>query len=198
MRLEALARRGSIDPDKAVAHAQAATDRFMAEVAPDRPVAVAVYWPIRHEIDTRPLIEKLFAADHRVALPAMVAPDAPLVFREWDGEAELIDNGFGTEAPDQHAPEVTPDIVVMPLAGFDATGHRLGYGKGYYDRTVAALPRRPLLVGFAFSAQEVDEIPAQPHDVRMDMIVTEQGVRRFDQPPVTDDSPEETGGDDTA
>jgi len=179
MRLEALARRGRVELEDAARHAEAAARAFMADIAPADPVTVALYWPIRRELDTRPLIDRLLAAGHTVCLPAMLAPDTPLTFRAWDGAAELTDNGFGTMAPGESAPAAAPDIMVMPLAGFDAQGNRLGYGKGYYDRTIANLPRRPILCGYAFSVQQVDDIPAQRHDVPMDMIVTEQGVTRF-------------------
>ena len=93
----------------------------------------------------------------------------------------LYPSGFGTLAPSEVAPIVEPDIVVMPLLGFDRHGTRLGYGKGYYDRTLAQMGTKPLLVGYAFAAQELDFIPREAHDVPLDMLVTENGARRFDK-----------------
>ncbi len=97
----------------------------------------------------------------------------------WEQGASLYEAGFGTLAPSELAPREEPDIIIMPLLGFDSRGTRLGYGGGYYDRTLAGLGKKPLLVGLAFAAQELDEIPREPHDVPLDVIVTEAGVRHF-------------------
>ncbi len=114
-----------------------------------------------------------------VCLPVVLGDEQPLDMRLWEQGAPLYPSGFGTLAPSEIAPRVEPDIVVMPLLGFDAKGTRLGYGGGYYDRTLAAMKKRPLLVGYAFAAQELPSIPREPHDRPLDLIVTEAGVRRF-------------------
>jgi 5-formyltetrahydrofolate cyclo-ligase len=101
--------------------------------------------------------------------------------RLWEESAPLYPSGFGTLAPDELAPKVDPDVVLVPLLGFDKHGTRLGYGGGYYDRTLASLGKKPKLVGLAFAAQEIDDIPRDGHDVPLDAVVTEIGVRHFDE-----------------
>jgi 5-formyltetrahydrofolate cyclo-ligase len=99
--------------------------------------------------------------------------------RLWEQGTPLYEAGFGTLAPSELAPQVEPDVIVMPLLGFDSRGTRLGYGGGYYDRTLAKLGKRPRLIGLAFSVQEISEIPHEPHDIPLDAVVTEKGVRNF-------------------
>jgi 5-formyltetrahydrofolate cyclo-ligase len=103
----------------------------------------------------------------------------PLELRLWQDGAPLYPSGFGTLAPEELAPKAVPDVVLMPLLGFDGKGTRLGYGGGYYDRTLAALASKPRLIGLAFAAQEVDFIPRGDHDIPLDSVVTENGVRHF-------------------
>ena len=126
-----------------------------------------------------PYIAGLIDGGTTTCLPVVIADDQPLVFRQWDGMTPLDAGDFGTMAPGPDAPVVTPNLILMPLAGFDASGNRLGYGKGFYDRTVAALNPRPQLIGYGFSTQQVDLIPAEPHDVRMDMVISELGMLKF-------------------
>ncbi len=140
---------------------------------------VSGYWPFRSEIDPRPLMARLAAAGARIALP--VTPpkgsDAPLHFRLWDAVDELRPGHFPVHEPPTHAKTVEPDLVLVPLLAFDRRGHRLGYGAGHYDRTLARLRAlKPVTaLGLAFAAQEVDELPAGPHDQRLDGVVTERG-----------------------
>lgn len=141
--------------------------------------AVACYWRIRDEIDCLPILTRLMEQGQPVCLPAVTAPDAPLQLRLWEPGTELQPAGYGTLAPGDLAPVVEPAILIIPVVGFDAMGTRLGYGGGYYDRTLAALRQRPLRVGLAFAAQEVETIPRGPHDVPLDMVVTEEGVISF-------------------
>lgn len=139
---------------------------------------VAAYWPLRGEADPRPLARALQAAGASLALP-VVAGEA-MCFRAWSGgERDLEPAGFGALGPGASAPVVLPTLVLVPLLGFDATGHRLGWGKGYYDRFLAgagAGTARPLAVGIAFACQQVAAIPSEPHDVRLDAVLTEQGL----------------------
>ena len=114
-----------------------------------------------------------------VCLPVIAGDEKPLFFRVWDPDASLFEAGFGTLAPGDDAPLAIPDIMVLPLVGFDGAGTRIGYGRGYYDRTISSLAAKPLLVGYAFSVQELDAIPSEAHDVPLDLVVTELGVRRF-------------------
>ncbi len=105
--------------------------------------------------------------------------DEPLDFRLWTEDGTLVPAGFGTLAPPPDAPAAVPDLVLLPLLGFDDSGTRLGYGGGFYDRTLAALPVRPRLVGLAFAAQHLAAIPRDQHDIPLDAVVTEDGVRMF-------------------
>lgn len=161
--------------------AQAVAGHFFAQVPLGTDEVVAAYWPIRDELDCRAITERLHSQGQRVCLPVVIGKGRPLEMRIWENGASLHPAGFGTLAPDPAAPVAEPDLVLVPLLGFDKYGTRLGYGGGYYDRTIAAMAKRPRLIGFAFAAQEVDRIPAGPHDIRLDAVVTEQGVRHFDK-----------------
>lgn len=142
---------------------------------------ISGYWPIRDEIDPRPLLDSLAARGHPLALPVVGTPDAPLVFRAWAKDDALVPGPFGTRTPGDEAPEVTPRVVIVPLLAFDAAGWRLGYGGGYYDRTLAGLRRGPgtvLAVGIAYQDQQVDAVPRAPYDERLDWVVTETAAYR--------------------
>lgn len=144
------------------------------------PLLLAGFAAIRSEADIMPLLESERAAGMRVALPAMSG--GGIVFRLWREGDELIPGTFGIREPGPNAPGATPDTVLVPMLGFDRAGHRVGYGKGHYDRALAALRQAgfvPRLIGIAFATQEVAAIPAEPYDVALDMIVTEDGVLRF-------------------
>ena len=140
---------------------------------------VAAYWRIRDELDCQPILVKLMDSNQTVVLPVVLGPEQPLDLRVWEQGASLYESGFGTLAPSELAPKAEPDIVIMPLLGFDGRGTRLGYGGGYYDRTLASMTKKPKLIGLAFAAQELDRIPREKHDVPLDAIVTEAGVRHF-------------------
>ena len=142
---------------------------------------VSGYVPVRGEIDVMPLLHALHAAGHALALPVVAAREAPLVFRRWQPGMALEKGAFGIPVPPATAPEVRPEVVLVPLVAFDAQGHRLGYGGGYYDRTLAALRARGrvLAVGCAHAGQEVPRIPALDTDERLDLVLTEQGARWF-------------------
>ena len=173
LRAQALAARAAVQDRQA---ASAAMARHLAALLSDHPgAAVAAYWPIRGEADPWPGIA---AHDGPTGLPVVVAPAAPLVFRPWRPGGPLEAGSLGTRHPPESAGVLIPDVVVLPLAGFDRSGHRLGYGGGFYDRTLAALrPVRPVMaVGFAFAAQHVPTIPAEPTDQPLDLIVTENGI----------------------
>ena len=136
----------------------------------------ALYMPMRDEIDCLPLLAGLSEAGVATALPAMVAKDAPLVFRLWRPGEPLEAASFGVREPAPAAPELTPDLIFAPLAAFDRAGRRIGYGGGFYDRTLMALRAAgapPVYVGLAFAAQEEREIPAEAHDARLDFVLTE-------------------------
>jgi 5-formyltetrahydrofolate cyclo-ligase len=136
---------------------------------------VSAYWPIGSEIDPRPLMAHLHGQGHPIALPLTPAPGNPLVFRAWRPEDTLVAADFGTRVPLASQPELTPRVLIVPLLAFDRTGYRLGYGGGYYDRTLARLRDSGdvLAVGVAYAAQEVAEVPRGGSDQPIDWIVTE-------------------------
>jgi len=143
------------------------------------PTVVSGFWPIRSEIDLRPLMQEALARGHRLALPRIDA--GRLTFHAFDGEERsLVDGGFGTRVPAREAEILDPEIVLVPLAAFDERGGRIGYGKGYYDSALAALAsRRPFTsIAVAFEAQRVDHVPMEPHDWPLDWLATEIGLRR--------------------
>jgi 5-formyltetrahydrofolate cyclo-ligase len=137
---------------------------------------VAGFWPMGDEIDIRPLLHALHARGHRIALPVTGRRGEPLVFRAWQPDTPLMPGRFGTSHPTGST--VTPDVLLMPLLAFDRRGNRLGYGGGFYDRTVALLPQA-MRIGCAFAAQELDSVPSGPYDQRLHAVVTETGVRQF-------------------
>ena len=134
---------------------------------------LAGYWPVNGEPDCRPAYDAWRAAGHTVLLPVVEQKQAPLVFREWRGEVLTQCDAAGVPAP-LHGQAMLPDTVLLPCLGFNPQGYRLGYGGGYYDRTAALLPQAYWL-GVAFSWQAV-EFAADPHDLRMTQLVTENGV----------------------
>jgi 5-formyltetrahydrofolate cyclo-ligase len=143
--------------------------------APGGPVAG--YWPYKSEADPRALMEKLADYGRALALPVIEHPH--ILFRRWIQGVDLIDAGFGTLGPDSSADVLRPAVLLVPLAAFDAAGHRIGWGQGHYDRVIARLDAdgEPLLtVGIAFSFQQVEHVPAERHDRPLDLIATELGV----------------------
>ena len=182
LRLKARATRASIPVAARQAAAKAAAGHFFAGLALSPRQIVAGYWRIKDEIDCQPILIRLMDSGQPVCLPVVLGDEQPLDLRLWEEGAPLYEAGFGTLAPSDLAPRVTPDIVIMPLLGFDRHGTRLGYGGGYYDRTLERLPTRPRLVGLAFAAQELEAIPREPHDIPLDAIVTETGFRTFETP----------------
>ncbi|MBP5997721.1 MAG: 5-formyltetrahydrofolate cyclo-ligase [Azonexus sp.] len=151
-----------------VAHAQAAVPL---------PAVAAFCWPIKHEPDVRALLATWARAGARTALPVVVAEGQPLAFREWTPETPLEPDRYGIPTPIAGA-WLTPDLILLPLNGFDAAGFRLGYGGGFFDRTLAALVPRPLAVGVGFEINRMDSIRPEEHDQRLDWIVTENGAFR--------------------
>ena len=141
---------------------------------------VAGYSPIRSEIDPGPLLRKLESEGARLALPAITARGQSLKFRLWHPGERLLSGPLGILEPSPAAAEIIPDIVLVPLAAFDRSGHRIGYGAGHYDRTLAQLHKSKgfAAIGLAFAAQEVVTVPALQHDVPLDYVLTE--TKAFD------------------
>jgi 5-formyltetrahydrofolate cyclo-ligase len=174
-RRHALERRAACDP----ALGARLAERVLAEAPPPPGALVAGFWPMGREIDIRPLLRALAARGHDLALPATPRRGLPLVFRRWRWGDPLVAGPIGTRQPAPEAEAVLPDWLLVPLLAFDRAGRRLGYGGGYYDRTLAALaPHGARALGCAFAAQEVAEVPAGPEDVALPAIATEAGVLR--------------------
>ena len=175
LRREMVARRAALS----VAEHDALSARIVAHAlaALPAPVVAAFCWPIKHEPDVRGLLAAWARAGVRTALPVVVAEGQPLAFREWTPETPLAPDRYGIPTPTT-GEWLTPDLILLPLNGFDAAGYRLGYGGGYFDRTLAALAPRPLAVGVGFEINRVDSIRPEAHDQRLDWIVTENGAFR--------------------
>ncbi len=142
-----------------------------------KPRVAAFCWPIKHEPDVRPLLANWRSADVRAALPVVVAESEALRFREWSPDSRLEADRYGIPTPSA-GEWLTPDLILLPLNGFDGAGYRLGYGGGYFDRTLAALSPRPLAVGVGFEINRVASIRPEAHDQRLDWIITENGAFR--------------------
>ncbi len=178
LRRHALARRDLIEPAEAHAAAEKIAPQGVKLVARFVPPGgvISAYWPIRSEVSTRPLLERLAREGYRTALPVMTAAAKPLHFRIWAPGDELAKGPLGLSEPLASAATVEPDLMFLPLACFDAQGHRIGYGGGNFDATLAAQRARGRIVaiGLAYADQEVDMIPHEAHDQRLDFVITEQ------------------------
>lgn len=146
---------------------------------------VAGYLPMGDEIDVLPTLAALRASGHGIAMPVVVARSEPLQFRQWRPDDPLTDGPLGTKHPCESAPVVVPDVLIVPLLGYDRRGYRLGYGGGFYDRTIATLRSAGeiIAVGVGFAGQEVAQIPRGPQDEAMDWIVTPQEAFRPEEEP---------------
>lgn len=181
LRAEALARRRRIPPSY-VRHAAEAVTARLVDLRIPRDFALAGYWPLEGELDPRPGMERLGARGHPLALPRMSERGQPLIFHAWRPGDALTEGAFRVMEPDAAQPVCVPDLILVPLLAFDRRGGRLGYGLGYYDRTLSSLgsgPRGPQAIGVAFADQEVDEVPMGPDDAWLDGVITETAVRRF-------------------
>ena len=146
-------------------------DRQIGEVAGR---LVSLYWPFRGEPDLRGWAAEIIARGGRIALPVVVEKARPLIFRQW-APGDPLERGIWNIPIPAAGEPVMPDIVVSPVVGFDAMNYRLGYGGGFYDRTLAAMPAKPLVIGVGYAMQRIDTINPQPFDIPMDVIVTEAG-----------------------
>jgi 5-formyltetrahydrofolate cyclo-ligase len=137
--------------------------------------------PMKSEIDPLPLMRKLAAAGARLALPVVAGPGQPLTMRAWAFGEPLVAGVWGIREPPPIAPAVAPDLLLVPLLAFDRAGHRIGYGAGYYDMTIAAsrAQRVVVAIGVAFAAQEIAAVPATPRDVPLDLVLTEHEVINY-------------------
>ncbi|WP_420549716.1 5-formyltetrahydrofolate cyclo-ligase [Curvivirga sp.] len=143
-------------------------------------LVISGFLPIGSEIDTRPILEKCRELGMVISLPCVEAVDAPLTFRKWHPDDELVKESFGTMAPAPSAEEVQPDIILSPMLAFDREGFRLGYGGGFYDRSLEKLRKvkSTVAIGVAYAGQEIDAVPHDHLDQPLDMVVTEKEVIR--------------------
>lgn len=157
-----------------------AIDRYVESLLTDTAGKVVGFcWPYQAEYDARALVLNCIEHGARGALPVVVAPRTPLIFREWDLDTEMAPGVYDIPVPIS-TPQVVPDIILVPLVGFDAKGYRLGYGGGYFDRTLAAMASRPATIGIGFELSRLPTIHPQWHDIPLDYIVTEKDLYRRD------------------
>ena len=179
LRTDALARRDALDPLWRIEQSlKLAGQADAIGIEPGQ--VVSGFWPMRSEIDVRPLMFALRERGARLSLPAIL-DRTTIVFRELVRGVDMVEMGFGTVGPGEEAEVLDPAVMLVPLAAFDARGHRIGYGGGYYDRAIERLHgrgMRPRLIGVAFECQEVPEVPNEGHDVQLDQILTESSLRR--------------------
>jgi 5-formyltetrahydrofolate cyclo-ligase len=177
LRKQAVDRRAEAHAARGAVAGVALAERFCGVLA-DRMsgAAVSLFWPIGDEIDVTNIFAALAGQDVRTALPVMAGRDEPLTFRAWTPGDPLVDAAFGVREPEPTAPIIDPDIVAVPLLAFDATGNRLGYGGGYYDRTLCTIraQRDVLAVGICYDEQEFPVLPRHGGDEPLDMILTDR------------------------
>lgn len=174
-RQELLVRREAVQAGQRMSWSAAVTALLDAGFPLLRQMTVGFCWPYRNEFDARFLIRTLRLYGARAALPEVVARDAPLRFREWWPGVATTPRVFDLPVPEDTA-VVVPDALLIPPVGFDAHGYRLGYGGGFFDRTLAARPVQPLKIGVGFEVSRMSTIHPQPYDVPLDFIITEAGI----------------------
>jgi len=175
LRKDLLMRRDAIPAAERAQAAEAIAARaFPLAIKPG--VIVSGFMPLKTEINPLPLMRKLAAAGAQLALPCIAGRGKPLIMRAFAFGDELASGQWGIREPKPDAPEAAPDIMLVPLLAFDRVGHRIGYGAGYYDMTIAKLRAvKPVIAaGIAFAAQEIGEVPVTPRDARLDLVLTER------------------------
>jgi 5-formyltetrahydrofolate cyclo-ligase len=180
LRIAALARRDALSDEARATASEAIAKRGLPiDIKPG--AIVSGYSPIRGEIDPVPLMKNLAALGAQLALPAITARGKSLVFRAWSPGDRLMLGSLGILEPSPAAAELVPDIMLVPLAAFDRAGHRIGYGAGHYDVTLAHLRKGKAIaaIGLAFAVQEIKAVPTQPHDVALDYVLTEKQAFDF-------------------
>jgi 5-formyltetrahydrofolate cyclo-ligase len=180
LRVAALAKRDVLPAAERAAAAQLIAERVFPILIPAGAI-VSGYSPMKSELNPVPLMRMLADLGAQLALPVVQGRGKPLIMRAWAFGEPLASGIWGIREPTADAPEVFPDIMLVPLASFDRAGHRIGYGAGYYDMTIARVRamKNVIAIGLAFAAQESDNIPAEPHDAPLDLVLTEKDVIDF-------------------
>ncbi len=177
LRRESLARRAAIPEETREQAAAALAETGLSFLELPGPVAVSGYYPVGDELDVMPLLRRLIGEGHTIGLP-VTRKGQPLLFRAWTPDTEMTQGSMGIPRPTRDAPEVIPSVLLVPLAAFDDRGYRIGYGGGFYDRTLSHLRAAgPVIaVGLAFTQQQVDRVPNEPHDEPLDWMLTPDGA----------------------
>lgn len=179
----ALALRENLGVEARIEKSLLATQLGASDIVFEPGTVISGYYPIKTEIDPRPLMDNLAKRGAILCLPVVIDRNT-IIFRQLLSGLELVDTGYGTMGLGPDAPTLDPQIMLMPLSAFDRLGGRIGYGAGYYDQAISRLVARsigPLKIGVAFDCQQHDLVPQEPHDIAMDAIVTETGYRIFDK-----------------
>lgn len=163
----------SVSPDERRILSEKIADGLGAVIGDVHSHLVSLYWPIRGEPDLRAWMTRTIKRGGKIALPVVIRKGWPLEFRCWQ-PGEPLERGLWNILVPSHGPAVQPSVVVAPVVGFDDADYRLGFGGGFFDRTLAAMPRRPLVIGVGFARSRISTIHPQPHDIPMDMIITEK------------------------
>ena len=181
MRQSSLALRDALAVEDRIEKSLLAAEKSSDQIIFNPGTVISGFYPIRSEIDPRPLLDLLRAQGASICLPVVMDKET-IIFRELVRGGELIDTGFGTRGPGESSNVLDPEILVMPMSVFDLNGGRIGYGAGHYDRAIARLKDKgvsPFLIGMAFDCQMVDAVPVEPHDQPLDAVITESGYQRI-------------------
>lgn len=176
LRREKIATRATLDAARRAAHEAAIAAALESLLASRPPGRIGFCWPMQGEFDARPLVERLQARGWTACLPVVVAEGRPLAFRDWTPATALAPDRYGIPSP-VNGPFVVPDVLLIPLVAFDAGNFRIGYGGGFFDRTLAALAPRPYAIGVGFELARVADTFPGPHDIPLDVVITEAGSR---------------------
>lgn len=174
IRKAVLTRRATIDAAATAPRTAAVAERMMTLLARFPVGAISAFRSFGDEIGTAPLLAALDGAGYRIGLPIVIGKGKPLVFRQWRPGDVMGSGPYGIEQPLATSPEIEPDILIVPMAAFDKDGYRVGYGGGFYDRSLAALRAKKSVVtiGLAYDEQEVEAVPRDAYDARLDYLVT--------------------------
>lgn len=167
-----IAARLAVPADERISSSNRIAEKLTAAIGRVKDHLIGVYWPIRGEPDLRKWMTDIVGAGGRIALPVVIKKGWPLEFRRWAPGDPMERSGWNILVP-SHGPSVQPGVVIAPLVGYDAARYRLGYGGGFFDRTLAAMPTRPLVIGVGYETSKIGSIYPQPHDIPMDVILTD-------------------------